>query len=226
MSAYFSKDFVKFLRELDKNNNRDWFNKNKERYIKEVKEPFEKLVSDLILRVRGKDPEVKIEPKEAIFRIYRDVRFSHDKTPYKTHVSAVIGPGGKKHKPGTFGIYLQIDSRGTHIYGGVHQAGPSEIEKIRKHIVANQAKFKKLLEEKKFKSHYNEIIGDTYKRIPKDYEEAAKKQPLLWNKEFYYKGSLPAAKTTSSTLVNDVMKFYEAAIPLNKFFAAAIKARG
>ena len=94
--AYFTKDFTKFLKDLEKNNNREWFNENKKRYEESVKEPFYNFIDEMIMRINAIDNNVAIQPKDAIFRIYKDVRFSKDKLPYKTQVSAVISPGGRK----------------------------------------------------------------------------------------------------------------------------------
>ena len=87
---YFSSDYLEFFKELAPNNNKDWFDKNRKRYIDSVKEPFKKFVTDLIQEISKVDDEVQIEAKDAIFRINRDIRFSKDKTPYKLNNSAII----------------------------------------------------------------------------------------------------------------------------------------
>ena len=95
---YFTKETIKFLNELKKNNNREWFNANKSRYIAQVKDPFEIFIGDLIEAMNPYFESLPIAPKDAIFRIYRDVRFSKNKIPYKTNVSAIISPGARKDK--------------------------------------------------------------------------------------------------------------------------------
>jgi uncharacterized protein (TIGR02453 family) len=94
--AYFSKDFIKFFRSISKNNNREWFIANKSVYEKEVKEPLYNLVAELLTLISFKDESIISDPDDCIFRIYRDVRFSKDKTPYKTYSSALVSSGGKK----------------------------------------------------------------------------------------------------------------------------------
>src|SRR6056300_1464554 len=102
-----TKEYFDFFAELEKNNNKEWFDKNRKRYAKHVKEPFKKLVSDLITEVSFIDSDIAtLEPKNAIFRINRDIRFSNDKTPYKTFNGAVIAPKGKKDHT-TPGIYVE-----------------------------------------------------------------------------------------------------------------------
>ena len=94
---YFIPDFIEFFKELAANNNKDWFDINRKRYTDVIKEPFKKFVLDLIVEVGKVNPKIKdIEPKDCIFRINRDIRFSKDKTPYKMNVSALIAPGGKR----------------------------------------------------------------------------------------------------------------------------------
>ena len=93
-----SKNALDFLKELSKNNNREWFHANKKRYEADLKKPFEAFIGQLIESFNRIDPSIEIQPKEAIFRIYRDTRFSKDKTPYKTHVGAIISKYGRKGK--------------------------------------------------------------------------------------------------------------------------------
>lgn len=94
--AYFDENFLKFFKSLNKNNHKEWFDKNKSTYEASVKKPFEKLVADLIFKMQKLHPGFQCEVKDAVFRINRDIRFSKDKTPYKTNVSAVICHGGRK----------------------------------------------------------------------------------------------------------------------------------
>jgi uncharacterized protein (TIGR02453 family) len=94
--TYFNNDFVKFFRELEKNNTTDWFHANKTRFENSVKKPFHKFIDDLIDALRFVHPNLDMTAKEAIFRINRDIRFSKDKSPYKTHMLALISEYGKK----------------------------------------------------------------------------------------------------------------------------------
>ena len=89
--AYFTQDYLTFLTELANNNNRDWFNDNKKRFKENVEAPFKAFLQDLIDTASAVDTRISITPKEAMFRIYKDTRFSKDKTPYKTHMSAIVG---------------------------------------------------------------------------------------------------------------------------------------
>ncbi|MDZ7845517.1 MAG: DUF2461 domain-containing protein [Owenweeksia sp.] len=93
---YFTKDFLDFFKELAANNDKDWFDDNRQRYAISVKEPFKNFIGDLIENIRSEDPRVQISAKDAIFRINRDIRFSPNKAPYKLDRSAIISPAGRK----------------------------------------------------------------------------------------------------------------------------------
>ena len=218
---HFNQDFIIFFRELNNNNNREWFMENKSRYEKSVKVPFENFVQDMIYRIHEIDENLMVTPKEAIFRIYRDIRFSKDKTPYKTHVSAVIGNGGRKNFDDP-GIYIEIGADYLRYYSGLYQLDKNQIEKIRRFISSNLDDFDELLKEKSFKKYFKTIRGETNKRLPKVFLPAYEKQPLIANKQFYYFAELSVDKITSKNLPQNLMKYYHAAEPMNSFFSKAM----
>lgn len=218
---HFTKDFTDFFSELKENNNRDWFHKNKKRYENSVKVPFENFVQDMIYKIHEDDENLMVTPKEAIFRIYRDVRFSKDKTPYKTNVSAVIGTGGRKNliDPGT---YLELGSDHIRFYGGIYQLSKDQLENVRTYIAENLEEFDELLTDKLFRKYFEIVRGEQNKRIPKIFNEVSESQPLIANKQFYYFTELEPQKITSKNLTTTLMKFYFAAKPMNKFLKKAL----
>ncbi|MCB9208437.1 MAG: DUF2461 domain-containing protein [Ignavibacteriales bacterium] len=219
--SFFNKEFLDFLKDLNQNNNREWFLENKLRYENHVKQPFEDFISDMIFRIREDDENLIISAKDAIFRIYRDIRFSKDKTPYKNHVSAIISNGGRKNLTDP-GIYIEITHERLRFYSGLYQPNTEQLEKIRNHIVSNLNNFNKLLSDKIFKKYFGEILGEQNKRIPKEFNEAVKKQPLIMNKQFYFFAEIPEKKILSKNLSQELMKYYYAAKPLNVFFKEAL----
>lgn len=218
--GFFTKDYVDFLQELVRNNDRDWFNANKKRYEKSVKEPFTVFVQTMIDRVQEKDASVVITPKDAMFRIYRDTRFSKDKTPYKTHMSAIISAGGRKHmiKPG---IYIQFGAEDARIYSGAYQLDKNQLQGVREAIASDLKGFERLLKAKDFKEKFGEIHGDEHKRLPKEFQEAAKKQPLLYKKSFYFFAKFEPDVILKDNIADIMMEYYLAAQPLGRFFASA-----
>lgn len=219
--SHFTKDFIKFLKDLSKNNNREWFNESKKRYESSVKEPFFNFIDEMITRINMDDPSVAIEPKDAIFRIYRDVRFSNDKSPYKTNVSAVISPGGRKDLVNP-GMYLEINTKDFRIYGGLYMLDKNQLQSVREHIASNLKEFSKLLNEKKFKNTYGEMRGEQNKRLPVEFDKLKDVQPLIANKQFYFFNKLELETILKPSLTDIVMKHYHDAKPMNKFLKEAL----
>src|SRR5690606_5958345 len=122
-----------FFKELEKNNNTEWFNENRKRYENAVKKPFAVFVEEVISRVRKLDPEVKIKPADAITRINKDIRFSKDKTPYNSYVGAIISPAGKKDKS-VPGIFIQLSHGNVRVFGGAYVLEPAQLKKVREQI--------------------------------------------------------------------------------------------
>ena len=220
--SYFTPDFVSFFQELAQNNNRDWFQANKPRFEKHVKQPFAAFIQDLINRIEAVDHRVIMTPKDAIFQLHRDVRFSQDKSPYKVYTSAIISAGGKKNT--TFpGLYLQLNHEQVEVYSGVYMPEKEPLQKIREHIAANPEAFAKLVADPVFVEKFGSIRGEVNKRLSKEFEEAAKTQPLLYNKAFYYFATLPTTALFQNDLADVVMAYFHAAQPLGHFFEAALR---
>jgi uncharacterized protein (TIGR02453 family) len=175
----------------------------------------------MIYKIQEVDENLIITPKEAIFRIYRDIRFSKDKSPYKTHASAVIGNGGRKNISHP-SIYFEVYSGGFTFYSGIYQMDAKQIFKVRSYILTNLKEFEKLQNQKDFKRYFGKIHGEQNKVLPGEFKEAVKIQPLLANKQFYYFTKLPPNKLLSNTLPETFMKFYFAAQPMNKFLINAL----
>ena len=219
---HFDPDFLQFFKDLAANNNREWFTANKKRYDTIVKKPFEIFITDLIDKVKKDDPTVQIEAKDAIFRIYRDIRFSKDKTPYKIQVSAIVSPGGRKDML-TPGMYLELGPEHVRVYGGVYMPEKNDLFNIRSYIVAHNDEFNTLIKDKKFIEMYGEVRGEKNKIIPKEFKDAAVVQPLLYNKQLYYFGQMEPEVVLSKDLLNRIYAYYEAAKPMKKFLMKAIK---
>ncbi len=220
--AFFTPELFNFLNDLTENNNRDWFHANKKRYETHLKKPFEQLIGAAIDRVQSIDNRVLITPKEAIFRIYRDTRFSNDKTPYKTQLSAVVSKGGRKDMSSP-GIYIEVRADHFRLYSGVYMPSTKQLQAIREAIVSQVDEFKALVADKKFKKHFGEIRGEQNKRIPKEFREAAETLPVLMNKQFYYFADLAPETALDPKLVEIIARHYEVAQPLGHFFERALE---
>ncbi|HEY4643755.1 MAG TPA: DUF2461 domain-containing protein, partial [Bacteroidota bacterium] len=137
----FPKEGITFLRQLKRNNNRPWFNKHKEEYEASVKLPMQSLIAALKPRLAQIAPEIEADPKRSMFRIYRDTRFSKDKSPYKTHVAAIFHPRG--HWQESAGLYLEIEPAKVGLAGGIYMPESSQLKLIRRAIADRSEAFSK-----------------------------------------------------------------------------------
>jgi len=221
----FTEDFSQFFKDLAVNNNTEWFHANKPRYEKSVKEPFEYFIDKIISTISQIDPDYRITPKESIFRLHRDVRFSKDKSSYKLFSSAAITKNGRKDKS-LPGVYIRLSPENITIMGRCYLPSRLQLHKIRSAISADPKAFRSLIEEEDFKKKFGKVKGDVNKRIPKEFQEAHKLEPLIANKQFYYGTTLPAGMITIENLDSVVMDYWKTMQPLNDFFTEAISEEG
>ncbi|MGA9211198.1 DUF2461 domain-containing protein [Kaistella sp.] len=215
MKASIKASTLQFLKSLQKNNNRDWFNENKKFYL-EAKEDVEIFIEDLISEIAKFDEEIlKIDPKKALFRIYRDIRFSKDKLPYKTHFGASLGMGkGNKIS----GYYLHIEAGKSFLAGGVYQPESSVLKEIRKEITANGEDFLKILDQKDFRNNFRGLsVEGKLKRVPNDFEKDNPMAEFLKLKNFVVIHPISDETFFDETATKNFAKIYKSIKPLNDF---------
>ncbi len=161
--SHFTQDFLDFFKELSQNNYKEWFHENKKRYENSVKNPFHEFVQEMIDRIRIEDPELEITPKEAIFRINRDIRFAKDKSPYKTHMAASISVGGRKRHD-VPGLYFQLSPEKSFVAGGSYVLEKETLYRVRSAIAKAPDAFSKVIEEEEFKKKFGTIQGAAHGR--------------------------------------------------------------
>ena len=183
------KDFLLFLKDLSKNNNREWFHANKKRYEQSVKNPFRDLIQIVIDQLNKKKMDIPIVPKDTVFRINRDIRFSKDKSPYKTNVGGIVSKYGRKRKDYP-GFYIHVSSGELMIGGGAYFMEKETIYAIRRQIADDPKAFSKIVKNKKFAKFFGGIKGEQNKRIPKEFQAAHEIEPLIANKQFYFMAEL------------------------------------
>lgn len=218
---YFDKDFIKFYSDLEKNNNREWFQANKSRYESNVKLPFQNFVKDLINTISEIEGPVPMEAKEAIFRIHRDIRFSKDKTPFKLHAGALISPGGKKDMS-TPGLYFQANHQNIRIYSGIYKMTKEQLRKVRFHIRDHSTELNEIIEEQAFKKLFGEIKGEKNKRLPVEFREAAQYQPLLFNTSLYFFHESKPDFILKDDLLEYVLSIHQKSRPLRAYLQKAL----
>ncbi len=170
-----------FLTGLQKNNNKTWFEKHRAAY-EDAKARFEALVDDLILDLGKVEDLSGLTAKDSVMRIYRDVRFSRDKTPYKTGLGAAIGPGGKKSARLKYYLHIQ-PSGASMIAGGMHMPEPAQINKFRASIAHDAQPFKRIIADPAFRRTFGELEGEKLKTAPSGYDRDHPEIELLRLKE-------------------------------------------
>jgi len=183
--AYFNKQFFEFFEGLAMDNSKAYFDANRKVYEQTVREPFKELVADMIMRISEHEPEIDIAPRDAIFRINRDIRFSKDKTPYKTHVGAHISRGGRKDHQYP-GHYFQLGHDKVMVAGGVYMPEKDGVQKVRAHIARDPEAFDRVISDPLFKGTFGQVRGDRLQRVPAEFKAAAETQPFVANKQWYY----------------------------------------
>lgn len=216
------KDTLDFLKKLDKNNNREWFGEHKSEFIA-AKENIAALTASLISGISKFDPAISgTLPEDCVFRIYRDVRFSKNKDPYKNNLGAYIAPGGRKSM--LPGYYFHIQPGQCFIAAGLHMPEPSELLKVRKAIAARTDEFAKILKASSFKERFGELRSEKLKTVPKGFAadhpaiEYLKMRSMAAYRE-YKNDKAVLSKDYPKSLVGDA----KAMFPLVMFLRSALK---
>ena len=219
---YFKKDFIEFFKELASHNNKDWFDANRERYLKSVKEPFAVFVTDVLVKIKKVDKELKAEAKDCIFRINRDIRFSKDKTPYKITSSALLAPKGRKSMD-IPSFYIELGPEKISFYGGAYFLDTASLQKVRSYIQKNMKEFEKLISDKNFVKKFDKMQGEESSRIPKEFKTSTEKQPLLIKKQFYFGVDLKPKELLSKDFLLTCIAYHKASMPMISFLRKALK---
>ena len=210
---------IKFLKDLKKNNNKPWFDANRKVY-EAAKEDFANFIQAVIDQHGKKDVSIKnIVAKDCLFRINRDVRFSKDKSPYKSNFGASINKSGRKAEHSA-GYYFQVQPNRNFAGGGIWMPEPNELKKVRQEIDYNFADFKKIIGSRKFKSVYGDLDRSEdflLKRVPKGYEPDNPAADYLKLKSFVGISFFSDADLTSKDLVKKTVAAFEALQPLIEF---------
>ena len=201
---------IKFLKDLKKNNNKPWFEKHKNAYL-DVKKDIEDFTQSVIDGLGKMDPDIALlQPKDCIFRIYRDVRFSKDKSPYKTNIGASFNKGGKKVP--TAGYYFHCEPGQSMAGGGVWMPMPPQLAKVRQEIDYNFDEWKKIINHRNFSKIFPAGVDgiETLSRPPKGYEETNPAIGFLKMKCFIVSRDLTDTQLQSKSLLKDVLNTFGA----------------
>jgi uncharacterized protein (TIGR02453 family) len=212
---------LKFLKDIARNNDREWFEKNKPRYL-EAKQSFEDFLEVVHKEIiKFDDGLAGLNPRKLGFRIYRDVRFSKDKRPYKTNMGAGFSPNGKLvQEPG---YYVHIEPGKSFFASGLYMPEPSKLAAVRQEIDYNSKKFLKLLNDKKFKKHFKGLDDfDKLKTVPKGYAKDHPQIEYLKHKSFIVETPFTDADVVNKNFPKKVAELARVVKPFNDFLKEAI----
>jgi uncharacterized protein (TIGR02453 family) len=217
-------DTLKFLRALKKNNNKPWFDAHRKAY-ETAKADFTAFIQAVIDQHSKHDPSIKnLTAKDCLFRISRDIRFSKDKSPYKTNFGASINKGGRKAMHSA-GYYFHLEPGQSFMGGGLYIPGPGELKKVRQEIDYNLADFKKIIGAKKFTAVYKSLDNSPeflLSRVPKGYDPTNPAAEYLKLKSFIAMTAVSDADLQSSQLVRKTVTAFSALLPLIDFINTAV----
>lgn len=212
---------IQFLHELSENNNREWFQKNKKRYD-ESREKVLFITDVLINEIRKFDPDIPLlEPKDCLFRIFRDVRFSNDKRPYKTNFGSFIAKGGRKSMYA--GYYFHIEPDTSFVGGGIYMPDAEHLKAIREYIAENGEEFLAITTTKGFKKVFPEMMDDKLKTAPKGFSPEHEYIDFLRYKSFAFSSQLSKTQILADTYIEQLVQSFKTLQPVNRFLNDALK---
>jgi uncharacterized protein (TIGR02453 family) len=215
-SSAFTDKTLAFLRALKRNNDRDWFRARKAEYEQHVRGPMVEVIGRLAADFRGFAPEMVADPKVSLFRIYRDTRFSEDKTPLKTNVAAHFPVRGLPKGSGA-GLYFEVAPGWVWIGGGVYRPSSRDLTALRQHIAATHPKLHRIVTARPFTSVLGPLEGDRLTRLPRGYRADHPAADYLRFKQFLGFRQYEAGFATTSEFYPGLLEAFRALTPLVRF---------
>jgi len=212
----FPEEMIRFFRGLKRNNRREWFQPRKHLYDQHVKAPMLELVAGLNAELARFAPDYVSDPAKAIFRIYRDTRFSADKTPYKTHVAASFRRRGPKGVP-TAGFYFSVSSDQIEVAGGLYHPAPETMLLVRTHIAGTYAELQKIVANRKARRLVGEIQGDELTRAPKGFDPNHPALHFIKKKDWILDVMLDAGLALTPKLHREIADRFRAMTPFLEY---------
>jgi uncharacterized protein (TIGR02453 family) len=220
----FTPEAITFFRGLERNNHRDWFQPRKQIYEQKVKGPMIELVDALNQKMMTFAPDYITDPEKAIYRIYRDVRFSADKTPYKTHIAAsFFRHGTPKH--GGAGYYFSVAAKEVEVAGGIYMPPTDCLLSVRQHLAQQHEQFRRISSSRPIRTLFGGVQGEQLARVPKGFPADHPAADLLKHKQFLLFVSLEPAVATTPQLFDEVLARFRAMAPWLDFLNAPLTAK-
>jgi uncharacterized protein (TIGR02453 family) len=212
----FPKEGLQFLRTLKRNNNREWFQEHKSIYENSLKQPMSDLIAALAEDFQKFAPEMAASSKTSAYRIYRDTRFSNDKSPYKTHIAAVFPRTGLGKHEGA-GFYLHVDPSELLIGGGLYMPLPEDLSSVRQKISDDAGSFLKIVTNRQFRKMFGTVAGEKLSRVPRGFRSDHPAAEYLKHKQYLVSQTFPAVLATTPSFYRTVVEAFRAMLPFIRF---------
>ena len=221
----FSKEAMQFFRGLEHNNKREWFLPRKPLFEEHVKAPMHRLVDEVNRALRGFAPEYVTDPAKAVYRFYRDTRFSKDKTPYKTQIAASFYHHGLMCH-GSAGYYFAVSHKIAAVGGGIYMPPPESLLAVRTHMATQYAEFRRITKAPAVRKLFGEVSGEQLTRVPKGFAADHPAADLLRYKQILLYIELPGDLAATRELYPEIVKRFRAMAPFLNFLNAPLVKRG
>lgn len=224
----FPREGIAFLKKLKKNNTRPWFQQHKQEYEDFVRFPMQCLVASLRERMAGIAPEIVFNPKSSLFRVYRDVRFSRNKAPYKTNIAASFEVRNTGRSPVEMpGLYIGIEPGAIFVGGGLYMPAPLQLKTIRKAMTKDSAGFLEIINARRFKSQFGGVQGEKLSRAPLGYPADHPIIEHLKLKQFYVgKEYEDESACYHTSFLTRIVRVFSDTIPFVRWLSTALAGKG
>lgn len=208
---------MSFLRSLKKNNDREWFTPRKPVFEAKVKQPMIELVGAVHREMMRFAPDYVGDPAKCVYRIYRDTRFSKDKTPYKTFASALLLRHGFDKNEGSAAFYFAVSPENIEVAGGIYTPDRDVLLAVRQHIAERHQEFRRTFETPKVRRLLGELWGESVSRVPKGFDANHPAADLIRRKHFLLDASIDPKLATTPKLLREIVARLEAMTPFVEF---------
>src|SRR6185503_19754977 len=215
----FSKEAMQFFRGLARNNNRDWFLPRKPVFEEHVKAPMQALVERGNVAMKSFAPEYVTDPANALYRFFRDTRFSKDKSPYKDRIAASFPRRGQ---PEGAGFYFSVSHKEFAVGGGIYMPSPETLRAIRGHVAERHREFRRIVSAPAVRRLFGDVHGEQLSRVPKGFAADHPAADLLRFKQYLLYVELPPELATTPAIEAEIVKRFRAMAPFLEFLNAPL----
>ena len=212
----FTEQSLRFLRALKRNNRRDWFESHRDDYEAHVREPMTAIISRLAEDLREFGPEFVANPKTSMYRIYRDVRFSANKAPYKTHVAATFPARGLPRHEGA-GLYFHVAANEVWVGGGLYAPPTAQLHAVREHVAGHARRLRTLVESPTFRREVGALEGERLTRVPRGFSKDHPAAEYLKFRQFLAGREFEPAFAISPKFYGGLLDVFRNLVPLLRF---------